>query len=950
MGIRRVIIVPHTHWDREWYLPFQRFRHMLVELVDILLRILEKQDYKFMLDGQTVILEDYFEIRPERKEELLRRIREGSITVGPWYVLPDQWLVGGESLIRNLEYSHDIAERLDIPLMKIGYLPDMFGHSRVIPQLLGDLTDFKVTVLWRGVPPEIVTVPFTWKSHPSSTSSVLCVYLPNGYGNASRFPEEYEQFQEMIENCISQLEPFSPLPVYLLMNGSDHLFPQAFVRGHVNRMKTAGLEVALGSLADYVNELEGAISDSDYTPPVYAGELRSSARAPLLQDTYSTRMWIKLWNQRVEDLLVRRAEPLHTYLWFALNSEYPTSYLETAWKWLLRNHPHDSICGCSVDITHEEMKARFSWAESIGESLVESAAKTIQETGQESGEPDILVFSSGGAQSPVYLEFSLPRNQRIGGLRATSGEVYPVQRLEPRDEIFFETTVGMRVAKMGIRLLPGRKLMDFYINEVEYHDGEKPGLLEVRFVADKHPVGDLDWEGFKREANELIASKRYKQVHLIASRQTQSAYAATILTEPWAFTRLTPMSGKPKPVTDELQVNNNHVSNRFYSVTFNRDGSLSLKNKESGVHYRRLHTFEDYGDRGDLYTFGRVSPEKCKVLRVKRQVLTSGPLVAEIRQEMTVEVFQGLKDSRDERVGKVTIPVESTFRFYHNTARIDVRTKLTNRARDHRLRVCFDLPFSSDTSLTSTHFGVHKREGAPREIPDAEELERTHSTFPELPSGVQPQKRFIRVDDSDGADAITIFNRGMPEVELSEGHRIALTLVRSVGWLSRTDIPERPINAGPEIETPEAQQYEREYEYRYGFVVHSKELPLHTSADNVESALDEPLTVTLNRTEIPDILLQPIIKIDNPAVRVSSLRVRKNTILVTLYNVESKDVRMHAVLADGITSVAQVMIDGTVKREHATEETTVDMVFTPCEIKMLMLKVRGRGGPSIKRP
>ena len=102
MDVKKTIIVPHTHWDREWYLPFQRFRHMLVNLVDDLLDILTKQDYRFMLDGQTVVLEDYFEIRSERKEELLQRIRDGKIAVGPWYLLPDQWLVGAESLIRNI--------------------------------------------------------------------------------------------------------------------------------------------------------------------------------------------------------------------------------------------------------------------------------------------------------------------------------------------------------------------------------------------------------------------------------------------------------------------------------------------------------------------------------------------------------------------------------------------------------------------------------------------------------------------------------------------------------------------------------------------------------------------------------------------------------------------------------------------------------------------------------
>ncbi|MHA1802700.1 MAG: hypothetical protein ACTSWJ_13270, partial [Candidatus Heimdallarchaeaceae archaeon] len=181
----KIFIVPHTHWDREWYLPFQTFRYKLVDLIDNLLEIMEDQDYYFMLDGQTIVIEDYLEIRPEKKETLLELIREGRIAVGPWFLLPDEWLVGGESLIRNLETSFDLAQKFNIPLMDIAYLPDQFGHSRVIPQIITDLTNFKAAVLWRGVGKDVVTVPFHWKSHSKASSSLFSVYMPHGYGNAA---------------------------------------------------------------------------------------------------------------------------------------------------------------------------------------------------------------------------------------------------------------------------------------------------------------------------------------------------------------------------------------------------------------------------------------------------------------------------------------------------------------------------------------------------------------------------------------------------------------------------------------------------------------------------------------------------------------------------------------------------------------------------------------------
>lgn len=944
MGFKKIVIVPHTHWDREWYLPFQRFRFMLVELVDDLLDILAKQDYRFMLDGQTVVLEDYFEIRDERRDELLQQIRNGKITVGPWYLLPDQWLVGGESLIRNIEYSHDLATQLHIPQMKIGYLPDMFGHTNAIPQLLSDLTDFKAVVLWRGIPPDIMTVSFTWKSHPSSTALIPAVYLPGGYGNTSRFPEEHEEFVEMVDNGITSLEPFSPVPVYLLMNGSDHLFPQAFVKENVERMKSEGTDISLGSLTDYLEHFENAIIESDYKPPLYAGEFRSAARAPLLQDTYSTRMWIKIWNQKVEDLLVRQVEPISTYLWFSLNQQYPTSYLKTAWKWLLRNHPHDSICGCSVDRTHEEMKARFSWAESIGESLVQNAIKVLDEIAEKSvsNKSSVLVFNSGGSfESPVYIEFDAPKEQIINGLQTPDGTIYDVQRLESRDDVFFEITVGMRMAKMGFGLLPGRKFMNFYINDIEFYDGDEPEVLELRFISDDHLIGDLDWEGFKRNAREMIDSKKYKKVHLIAALPTQNIYGSVVPLQPWAFTKLLPVAETPDTNEDNLQVNGDQVSNRFYSVSFNKDGTLDVFEKALGIRYHRLHSFEDYGDRGDEYTFGRVGPDKAEIKNVKKHIVITGPIIVEIRQDYEIEVFECLDDSREKRTGKVRVPIESTFRFYRDTPRIEVTTKLTNKTKDHRLRICFDLPFASEKSQTATHFGVVERNGAPERMPETQELEKTHSAFPEMPSGIQPQKRFIRVNDNKGEGAITVFNTGLPEVELLNGNRIALTLIRSVGWLSRADIPERPIHAGPGEETPGAQELGTEYEYSYGFAVHSKEEQFHFSSDIADAASEKALVVTLNQSDMFSKLLNPIIQIDNPSIRISSMRLRKDAVLVTMYNIENNDINALLELEESFTTLTEVKIDGAIKQEHSIRGKSVSLVFSPREIKMCVLKRDG---------
>ncbi|MHA1389842.1 MAG: glycoside hydrolase family 38 C-terminal domain-containing protein [Candidatus Thorarchaeota archaeon] len=940
MDKKKVFIVPHTHWDREWYLPFQKFRYTLVQLIDELLGILFEQDFVFMLDGQTIVLEDYAEIRPGKMPELLERIREGKISVGPWYLLPDEWLVGGESLIRNLEYSQDYAAELKIPLMDIAYLPDQFGHTSGMPQLLGDLTYLKTAVLWRGIPRHLTSVPFVWKSHENSKTSVKGVYLPFGYGNATMLPNDYNEFVNAVNEKVGELEPFSPVPLYLLMNGSDHLFPQPFTKEFAKKLSGTEFDVSVSSLKNFTEKLDSAIVESQYTPQVLHGEFRSSARANLLQDTYSARMWIKQWNQRIEDMLTRQVEPLWMYLSSASGLEYPEGFLTTAWKWLLKNQPHDSICGCSVDQTHDEMKTRYSWAESICEGALKDAEKTMHKIVQPSDESAIAVFSAGGtSQTPIYMEFSASRNESVKGLRTEDGELYDVQKLTSREDVFLDTTVGMTAAKMGMRLLPGRKLMDFYINGVEYFDGEEPGLLELRFIADRHPIGEFDMQSLKQEANEIIGSKKYKKIHLVASRPTQSVYATVIPLKPWAFSKLIPVTESPnRDLDDNLEVDKNSIRNKFYSISFKKDGSLNLTNRSSGVSYQRLHVFEDYGDRGDEYSFGRVEPEKVQVKSVKRTVISSGPIIAEIQQTLTLEIYESIDTSREKRIGKAEIPVHSIFRFYRDTPRIEVTTKLTNTAKDHRLRVCFDLPFTSDTTLTSTHFGCIKRSAAAEEIPDASELERTRAEFPEQPSGIQPQKGFIRIDDKTGTDAVTVLNKGLPEVELVDGHRLALTLLRCVGWLSRSDYPERPIHAGPAEETPGAQELNKEYEYHYGFVVHSREDPVAVSAEQADVFHSKPVVFGLESFLPPTDLFKPIIQFNNQEVRISSIRIRGNAIHVTLYNLANTKVDLQAELSDYIKTASEVRMDGTVTNTLTITDNTMALSFNPREIKMCSLQ------------
>ncbi|MCG3217132.1 MAG: hypothetical protein KAS63_10420, partial [Candidatus Heimdallarchaeota archaeon] len=264
--ISKAFIIPSTHWDREWYRTFQDFRFELVKMIDKLIDIFLNENYFFMLDGQTIILEDYFEIRPERKDFLLNFIRNGRLEVGPWYLLPDEWLIGQESIIRNLEVSYDLAKELDIPQMQIAYLPDQFGHSRAIPQILRDLTSIDTAVIWRGVGPEIATVPFSWKSDIKSTKSVLGIYMPYGYGNAAMLPTDLENLTEVIKENINDLLQYSPVPVFQLMHGTDHQLPDPEIIPKIEKLNIDKTKIQIGLLSHFVDNLQLSLNQINYVP------------------------------------------------------------------------------------------------------------------------------------------------------------------------------------------------------------------------------------------------------------------------------------------------------------------------------------------------------------------------------------------------------------------------------------------------------------------------------------------------------------------------------------------------------------------------------------------------------------------------------------------------------------------------------------------------------------
>jgi alpha-mannosidase len=349
----RFLVVPHTHWDREWYLPFEQFRLRLGAVVDGVLDTLESDPSftSFTLDGQAIVLEDYVEVRPENEGRLRALLAAARLEVGPSYILPDEILVGGEPLVRNLLLGRRVCRRFGVEPSGAGYLPDSFGHPAQMPQILAGFS-LGTCLFSRGMGDELdeVGVVFRWRAGPAEV--VACQMHPH-YDNFARLTwyHDAEQRVRGIVDAFGELVRAAGSDEILLANGSDHLPIEPELPGILAELsQTFGAQFRIGRYDEHAPLAEGL--------PEHEGELVGSRLQNVLRGVNSARIYLKQANERSERRLlsIETAAALQT-LWGG--APYPGADLRLAWRDLLRNHPHDSICGCSCDEVHRDMLVRY---------------------------------------------------------------------------------------------------------------------------------------------------------------------------------------------------------------------------------------------------------------------------------------------------------------------------------------------------------------------------------------------------------------------------------------------------------------------------------------------------------------------------------------------------------------------------------------------------------------
>ncbi|WP_182200316.1 alpha-mannosidase [Paraliobacillus salinarum] len=751
-------IISHSHWDREWYLPFEQHRYYFIKLMNHLIEQFKKDGNAFKsfhLDGQTILLEDYFDVHPENRDIVKQLIKEKKIHIGPWYILQDAFLTSSESNVRNLQIGLNDTKSYG-HVSKIGYFPDTFGIYGQAPQLLKQ-ANIHTAAFGRGVKPTgfnntvsdtpSFESPFSemeWKAPDGS--KVLGILFANWYSNGNEIPVDKKEAKAFWDKKLKDVEKYASTNQLLFMNGCDH---QPLQKDVPEAIETAtGLypnyTFKHSSFDEYVTDLNKSLPKSLQT---IEGELRNQRTDgwSTLVNTASSRIYLKQWNNYCQNLLEKVAEPLAT-LNFLTGAPYPHKYMQFMWKSLMKNHPHDSICGCSIDEVHREMVTRFETVAQMGDVFVKDKSTELSQridtsSAPEGGIPIVIINTTGWSKSDV------------------------VTKVIDLDKVYFSEMPFEQIpAHLENKPASSYKLVDCEGNLID-------------FQADD-PIITFDYD---------LPDDKFRQPYY-AKRVKLSFFTEDIPAFGYKTFYFVP-TFSPKELIEENkpETESNEMENEYVHVSFHEDGSFDLADKVTGESFKRLGIYENTGDVGNEYMYkeakgqpaittrGSIAKFECIERSAFRTILEftqtlSIPISADdqlVKERKHLIWHKEREAGRSEQM--VDIALKTIVTLAKGMKGPSFKLIIDNQATDHRLRVLFPTGIRADKHKADSIFEIVSRPNTPEK-----EWEN--------PSFCHHQHRFSSL--SDNQKGLTIATDGLQEYEiLKEDGTIAVTVLRSVAEL-----------------------------------------------------------------------------------------------------------------------------------------------------------------------
>lgn len=762
MTILKYHVISNTHWDREWRYPFQAYRMDLVEMMDRLVEILETcPDYRaFFLDSQTVILEDYLEIRPKQEKRIQALVKADRLQIGPWYTLPDQWCCPGEALVRNLLMGHRSAKRFG-PVTKAGYTPFSNGQISQLPQLYQGF-GIDSCFFYRGVGKHVARSEFLWEGADGTRvfgfkfgdyaryNYYYLVYRPGLLGRLPKDREyaweneeiayrvaneqsqdrQYAWMNQRLSVCEENLpqaladarrftEPDATTSQLLYMMGHDHSYAAreelALIEAAQKHLRPEEEQLFHSALNDYLEAFRQEAQDLQ----VLQGEMRHTNKEGLWTNLMalilSCRLYLKQQNARVNAKILQGAEPLAAFAWLT-GSEYPAPFLEIAWKKLLINQAHDAVGGCSVDRVHEEMQARWGEVDTLSDEICRRSMR------------DLAMRIRSGLDNPLSRQLTL-------------FNTLPFNR-DGVVELEIDLPLEFEGQGFAIQTSNGEQIPIQIVSSEKYTATVESGYeLPLTFPVERYRtllfLSDLPAFGY--EVLEVIPGNAFLEKG------------------------------------ESLVQGDRQLENEYLKVHVNDNGTLELTDKRTGRLFSGLGLFEDTAEFGDPWN--RVTPPgdrpilssdahaRCSIVR---DGALEGTLRVAVPFRVPVEKFSNERRS-DERVD-LSIVLEVTLK--KQSPVVELTVHLENQAKDHRLRILFSSGIQeAEWSYAEGQFDVLQR---PIQLPPAE-------GWKEPPYPTHPMWNFV--DVSDGQNGFAVINDGLTEYEVmdNEARTLAITLLRAFG-------------------------------------------------------------------------------------------------------------------------------------------------------------------------
>ncbi len=754
--------ISNTHWDREWRFSARRTQHMLGYMLDMLMDILDKYpDFKhFHLDSQTMPVQDYLEVYPEKKELFKKYVSEGRIGVGPWFCLPDEFSVGGESLVRNLLLGHKIGKEMG-GISKTGYSPFGWGQISQLPQIYAGF-DIHFASFYRGV--NEYTTPkseFYWES-PDGTRIYgsrlgkrprynlwYIVQRPVYYNQSNENNRDmlwndnngtfkfidsenglldyqythpfYEYHKENIkergEQAIREQDNDWTTPHRFWSVGHDSSCPDAREVKMIEDLNAAlpNAEVFHSTL----KELEqGIIDEFDENSPVIKGEMREpftkGSVSPMMGWIVSARTYIKQENFDTERRLQNYAEPMAVFASFC-GAPYPQNFIDLSYNYLLQNHGHDSIGACGRDIVYEDVMSRFRQSKELSVCVFERAFMDV------AGDINLSSFSKDDAAIVIFNPAPFKRSETV--------------------KVMVEVPAEWNTKTF--------KITDKDGNEVKYQILASH-LNNAQIIQNPNDVANV------------LHTHQYTII--LDVKDVPGMGYKTLKMEPTYNVR------SKNPVT--MKKNAQVMENEYLRVTINANGTYDVLDKESDRLYTSLGYFKDTGEIGNPWEhFVPENDETFTTLneRAKVTLLHEGEMSVAYKIEIDWALPEGR--SMDEKTRSKHLKpfkIENIVTLKKGARYLEIETTVDNQSEDHYFQVAFPTNINAEFVHAQGQFDVLKR---PVKKVD-------YSLYDEIPMTEHPMNSFV--DISDNVHGVALLNTGLKAYEAAddECNTIYLSLLR----------------------------------------------------------------------------------------------------------------------------------------------------------------------------